>query len=126
MKITKKKNIVEEIFKSKKNHDEKPNSPKVKTNFLILSQDIFFINLYNSFVKKCHDIFGDFTLHEKNSNKCWSLCTNKNYWVSVVHDHIKTSTINAVYYVNVPKINNCYVGEFKYLNDKNIMKIFYS
>ena len=43
-----KKNIVEEILKLKKNHDEKPNSPKAHSNFLVLSENIFFIDIPKS------------------------------------------------------------------------------
>ena len=60
-------------------------------------------------------MFKEIDLADRNSTKCWSLCTNKDYWESVPHDHLETSTINTVYYLQIPKIDNHYCGKIRFL-----------
>lgn len=74
--------------------------------------------LYDKFLRKSRLIFGNFKLTQSNSNACWSLCTNRNYWQSVPHNHIKTSTINSVFYLKVPKINGKYCGKILLYDDE--------
>ena len=61
------------------------------------------------------NLFKEIDLADRNSTKCWSLCTNKDYWESVPHDHLETSTINTVYYLQIPKIGNNFCGKIRFL-----------
>ena len=108
--------LMQEVLKSKEVHDNAPNSEKAYTNFRVLSDDLFFKTLYDKMFNKCEALFGKLETTERNSSACWSLATNKEYWASVPHDHLKSSTINTTYYLNIPKLNGEYVGTFKYVN----------
>jgi len=53
---------------------------------------------------------------KKTIEEYWAYCTNRHNIYYVFHNHIKTSTINSVYYVNVP---DCPGGELDFeLNGK--------
>jgi hypothetical protein len=115
-----KNELIEDIFSSKKIYDQEINSPGAKNNFKVIKdRNNVCKNLYLNFLQTSKEIFGDIILDPKNSDACYSLCTNKDYWESVPHDHIETSTINAVYYVQIPKINGEYCGKILLLNDNN-------
>lgn len=116
-----KRELMEDIFYSKKVHDEYENSPGVSTNFKIIrDRNNFCKKLYNKFLRTTTRIFGDIILDERNKTTCWSLCTNKDYWKSVVHNHVSSSSINAVFYLQVPKINDEYCGKIFLLNESNV------
>ena len=68
-----------------------------------ISQDItsFFSNVYDKFFMLSKELFGNFTITEKNTNTCWIYRSNKNDFNSVWHDHSCTSTINGVYYYQI-------------------------
>jgi hypothetical protein len=70
-------------------------------------------NDHKSFFNKLHKKFYDlcrknfiFTPTKKSSNKCWAYVSDKNNFKEVWHNHLNTSTINAVYYLNIPKNDN--------------------
>lgn len=49
----------------------------------------------------------DYDLKDENPNyKFWSFVSNKKRNANVMHDHKKTSTANAVFYLNVPETKN--------------------
>jgi len=73
-------------------------------------------SIYNKFLKYCEDRFGKLDIIQEP--KVWSLCTNKDNWKSVVHNHLKTSTINSVYYLNIPQINYKNIGSIKFLHNE--------
>lgn len=110
------KTIMREIFESKNIYDHNHAGQKASHNFKIQSQHIFFKYLYEKLLSECETVFGPLTLAEHNSKELWGYCTNKDYWESVPHDHSTTSVINSVYYVNVPKEGERYLGPFKYIN----------
>jgi hypothetical protein len=96
-----KKKLIAHILNDKDKHDNKPKSKKELQNFRISPHPLL-NNLYEEFLKECKNSLGDFTIYQKNSKDLFSLCTNKNYYSSVPHDHISTSTIVGVYYLNIP------------------------
>ena len=74
----------------------------IENSSLIYTKDLFFANLYDQFFLKCQSIFGDFKLSLKNSRTCHCYLDRKRYYLpSVYHNHISTSTINGVYYLDV-------------------------
>ena len=111
--------LIEDIFYCKHHHDNKPESKGVSTNFLVFLDRSNSLNkMYDKILEKSRKIFHKVDLSDKNSRKCWSLCTNKNYWKSVPHNHINTSTINTVYYLQVPKVNGKLCGEIKFFHNQ--------
>jgi len=58
--------------------------------------------MYDKFLDECKSTLGKFKLFKHNSKDFHCLCTNKNYYASVPHDHMFSSTIVGVYYLNVP------------------------
>jgi len=69
--------------------------------------------LYNIFLDKCEALFGKLELSCRNRKVAWALVTNKNEHRGVIHNHIKTSTINSVYYLNVPSNKSGRLGFYK-------------
>tara|TARA_R100000005_G_C4897717_1_gene141377 strand:- start:49 stop:594 length:546 start_codon:yes stop_codon:yes gene_type:complete len=61
----------------------------------------FFDNLYDKFLKKSYEIFGNFELSNLNSRRCWCFKSSKNNFERCWHNHITTSTINGVYYYQI-------------------------
>lgn len=59
--------------------------------------------LYNQLLLITEDLFGSLQLLANNRRTCWAYITNKDVYSGGIHDHIHTSTINAVYYLQVPK-----------------------
>jgi len=59
---------------------------------------LFFQNLYDTFFKKCCEVFGEFTISPKNKKSIWCYLTDCDSKESFFHDHVNTSTINGVYY----------------------------
>ena len=73
--------------------------------------------IYQNFLEYSQNRFGKLDIIQEP--EMWALCTNKDNWKSVIHNHIETSTINAVYYLNIPQIDYKNVGDIKLLhNDK--------
>ena len=111
-----KKILIEDIFYSKDVKDSRPNSPGITENFpVIRDRKRILKRIYNKILKKNREIFGRVDLDPRNTDQVHGLCTNKDCWESVPHHHIKTSTINAVYYLQVPQISNQFVGKVKFL-----------
>ena len=81
-------------------------------NFPIIEKNNFFNKkLYNKFYKLCKKHF-KFTDRLENSDKVFAYVSDKNNFYEVWHNHEKTSTINAVYYLNIPK-NDFVTIDFK-------------
>ena len=98
-----KNQIINKIFRSKFIYE---NSKKLEkpslSNFLILEEDINLNNLYLKFSFLVNQIFHPVT-NLTLKNKFWAHVSNKNYYTFLPHDHIKSSTIHGVYYLNIPK-----------------------
>lgn len=94
-----------------------------------LNSNVFFENLYENFLQYSKLIFGNFHLIENNKNKIWCYFSTQNLYHEVWHNHEKTSTINGVYYLNMPEkggtIRFKYLDEvIDYLPNENDMLIF--
>lgn len=63
----------------------------------------FFQELYSKFFNVSNQFFGDLNVLPNNSTMCWSYSSNDvDHGPGMIHNHINTSTINSVYYLNVP------------------------
>ena len=58
--------------------------------------------IYDKYVDTCHEVLKPFTLHHDTSNIAWTYCTNDQDTKHVWHNHTKSSTINSVYYLQIP------------------------
>lgn len=74
-----------------------------------------FSHLYNKFYKLSEEILGPFSLSVKHKHWCWANVYNEELNRTNLHDHQKTSTINSVYYLNVPEN----------ISDEGGLEIFY-
>ena len=99
--------------------------PWRKGSFLVdIDYDNFLKSLYNDFLIASKQMFGDF---EKINpvNRIWSYCSNKYDHVPIpgqIHNHLETSTINSVFYLEVPDSVNEERGSLSlFLNDKEII-----
>jgi hypothetical protein len=89
----------------------------INNNFFMDSKYHSLINyLYNIFLDKSEDLFGKLELSCRNRKIAWALVTNKNEHRDGIHNHMKSSTINSVYYLNVPS-NKC--GAIEFYDDNN-------
>ena len=98
-----KEDLLNEILDQMKNDGRQV---KLKSN-KVLSK------IYQNFLDYSQNRFGKLDIIKEP--EMWALCTNKDNWKSVVHNHIETSTINAVYYLNIPQLNYKNVGDIKLL-----------
>ena len=104
--------------------------PKVGYNYPILEyQNLFFKNLYDKFLKNSNEIFGNFSLLEKNKFNCWCYKSSLDNYISEYHNHINTSTINGVYYYQISKNDSISFldhdkNEIIYYPDQGEMLIF--
>lgn len=114
--------IIKNLLGIKDLWDNQPNSNKSTTNFEILynKDDKKYNNLindlYDKFYRVAQQLF-NFTVSKKSKRICWACITNKEYYNFVPHNHIKSSTINAVYYLNIPRINKKLSGPVKFKVD---------
>jgi len=79
----------------------------------------FFKNLYSKFFEVSKTIFGDFTTSDNNES-CWSYASNKfDHGPGLLHNHLSTSTINSVYYLNVPQTASISNGSISFVLNGN-------
>lgn len=73
--------------------------------FEVMDSKIYrdFSKLYNKFLDISREIFGPFDLSTKHKHWCWANVYNKDSFRTNLHTHELTSTINGVFYLNVPK-----------------------
>jgi hypothetical protein len=102
----------------KRNHHSKGGSFFVDEDL-----DIFFENLYNKFIDIAYDIFGEYVIIPNKNHNIWSYSSNKFNHGSIpgqIHNHINTSTINSVYYLNIPQSVTIEKGSISFFLKGNI------
>jgi hypothetical protein len=71
-------------------------------NFPILEdQEGLFTKLYSKFYRTAEVAFKPFSEAADSKQTCWCLYSTEGDWVTEFHDHLKTSTINAVFYLQL-------------------------
>lgn len=80
----------------------------------------FFNELYQKFFESTVNFFGTLNILPENSNMCWSYSSNcVDHGPGFTHNHMDTSTINSVYYLNVPDSATQEHGSIQFfLNEK--------
>jgi len=110
--IFQKKRIVEKVIENKTLYYDSEKG----YNFPILKDyNNFFKKLYSKYYKLCKKKF-HFNEYLDSKSVCWAYVSDKNDFKEYWHNHIKTSTINGVYYLNIPKKDNVTI-DFE-LNDE--------
>lgn len=71
--------------------------------FEICDQHGDFEKLYNYFFKTVESVFGPITVSPNNKFWCWANVYNKDNFKTNLHNHIRTSSINAIYYLKMPE-----------------------
>lgn len=113
----KRKELILTVLENKKrNHFESGGSFKIDQD-----DNYFFENLYLKFFKNTLEFFGGLNVLPNNSNICWSYSSNNvDHGPGMIHNHVNTSTINSVYYLNVPNSATIENGSIQFfLADKS-------
>ena len=80
-----------------------------------------FENLYDQYDQTCKKFFGSYTRVD-NEKAIWSYSSNKHQHgliPGIIHNHLRTSTINSVYYLNIPDSVTIEKGSISFfLNEK--------
>lgn len=98
-----------------KNLIEYPNVyKKTYFSFPIIENNSCLKELYSIFLEKSKDLFGEITLTDKNTDRCWINISSRND-NNLKHNHLTTSVINGVYYLSVPELNS---GKITFSHDK--------
>lgn len=71
--------------------------------FHVKDQHEDFKILYNFFFNTVINLFGNVKLSPTHKTWCWANVYNKESFRTNAHNHIKTSSINSVYYLKMPK-----------------------
>jgi hypothetical protein len=112
-----KKNILSSLKQQKINFNR--NRFKDSYNYAI-EYDKFYENLYSDSLECCKSILEPFTIAEDNISQAWCFYSTEDDYVEVWHNHLRTSTINLVYYVNTS--NNG--GALKFSYNNKVMEYF--
>ena len=99
--------------------------PWMQNNFPIKDTTGIWDNLYQQFLDKTVELFGSLEIFPSNKRTCWLYMSNKNYYKGGIHDHVKTSVINAVYYFSVPFTSNEKDGAIAFYNTDHKEIFFY-
>jgi hypothetical protein len=115
---TRKKELMNTVLENKKrNHFGSGGSFKVDQD-----NNSFFKNLYSKFFKNTFEFFGNLNILPNNSSMCWSYSSNNiDHGPGLIHNHVNTSSINSVYYLNVPNSATIENGSIQFfLENKTI------
>lgn len=74
-----------------------------------------FGKLYSKFLSIASDIFGPFNHSTLQKHWCWANVYNCDSFVTNMHNHETTCTINGVFYLNIPKDCESTEGGIKFL-----------
>jgi len=97
----------------KRNHHRKGGSFKIDQD-----PTSFFQELYSKFFDAANEFFGGLNVLSKNSSMCWSYSSNDvDHGPGMIHNHIHTSTINSVYYLNIPDSATLENGSIQFFLD---------
>jgi hypothetical protein len=104
----------DDLLQQHKNH----NYP-TGNSFMIDDKSGVWGDLYNQFLNKTAELFGDLYLLPNNKNVAWCYANNKDWYKGGIHNHMKTSVINAVYYFSVPETKKYREGALAFYNEIN-------
>jgi len=113
-----KNKLYDEIIEDFKS--EEVRSFLVKSNNFKLDKKYDFINtIYEKVLQESTKLFGAIQLDPTNIKDGWAYINNKNFYKNGIHNHLNTSTINSVYYLNVPDTKTGSINFFD--NEHNVI-----
>jgi hypothetical protein len=83
-------------------HDKIENNSKESGYNTLFDDPVYTNTIKNKFLKVIEDKFR--VSNQLSEIKTWIYVQNNQYYNSVWHNHVTTSTINAVYYINPPEV----------------------
>lgn len=98
-----KEHLINHVF-LKKGQEQVYVPPGYKAFNLSLESDNLGIlnHLYDMFIERLIKDFDASIDYNKSKKQFWTYCTNRLYPYYVWHNHLKSSTMHCVYYLNVP------------------------
>lgn len=96
-----KKTLIEKIVEQKK--DKGPSYVEALSFPIKVDFKNFLFDLYDDFVEVSKKCLRPFTVSEKNIKRYWAYATNRFDPHYQWHDHVRSSTINGVYYLRIPE-----------------------
>lgn len=113
-----KNKLYDEIIEDFKSEEVK--SFLTRSNSFKLGEKYNFINtIYEKFFQESTKLFGTIQLDPTNIKNGWAYINNKNFYKNGIHHHLNTSTINSVYYLNVPDAKTGSINFFD--NELNVI-----
>ena len=91
-------------------------------NFIAFS-DPSLAKLYDEMELSVIDLFGPLKILPNSNRNIWAYVSNCDHYFAVMHDHIATSLVNTVYYLNTPQSQNIYDGGISFELPNN--ELFY-
>lgn len=88
-------------------------------NFKLDKKYNFTGQIYECLIEKCKKLFGEIHFNSNNIKDGWVYINNKNFYKNGIHNHLNTSTINSVYYLNVPDTKTGSINFFD--NEHNVI-----
>jgi hypothetical protein len=113
-----KNKLYDEIIKDFKS-EEIQSYLKQSNNFKLDKKYNFINSIYEKFFQESTQLFGAIQLDSTNIKDGWAYINNKNFYKNGIHNHLNTSTINSVYYLNVPDTKTGSINFFD--NEHNII-----
>ena len=86
-------------------------------SFPIIDTTGAFDRLYSEFFSIAAEEFGPLELDPRSIRTCWGYVTNKDFYKGGIHHHLRSSTINGVYYLSVPSTETAREGSISFYND---------
>ena len=88
-------------------------------SFIIDDSNKVWDHLYSQFLNKVTELFGPLTLLSNNKRAVWLYPANKDWYRGGIHNHMKTSVINGVYYFSMPETDNYRDGSIAFYDDND-------
>lgn len=83
-------------------------------NFKLDKKYNFVNTVYEKFFQESTKLFGKLVLDPTNIKDGWAYINNKEFYKNGIHNHLNSSTINSVYYLNMPDETT---GSINFFND---------
>jgi len=96
-----KKKIYDEIINDF-NSKEAQDYLTIGNVFKLDSKYEFLSKIYECLFEECTKLFGTLQLSPTNIKNGWAYINNKDFYKNGIHNHLNTSEINSVYYLNIP------------------------
>jgi len=109
-----KSKLYNEIITDSKSKEAQEYFALGSNNFKLNKKYDFINTIYEKFLQESTKLFGKLVLDPTNIKDGWAYINNKDFYKNGIHNHLRTSTINSVYYLNVP---DSQTGSINFFND---------